>query len=370
MCLWKLFKQCGQIYKLTALFRVMEVDFLLIGQGIAGTALAFELSQRGKSVLIIDDQKHHSSSRVAAGLYNPITGRKMVKTWYCDALFPLIEPFYEGLEEATSAKFLFKKRIYRPFLSIEEQNEWMGKSATDLFADYVLEIFTTPQYDQKVNDPYGGILLNHSGYLAVAQMLDAFREAQLPYISHRREQFDESKLILTDEGLTYTDVQARFIVYCNGLAASESKYFNFLPFHPVKGEILTTQIALDSEQIINRGVFMVPTEARTYRVGSTYSFKDIYGGISAEGKDEILEKLATLIHISPKEILAHVAGVRPATKDRRPFVGVHPSFTQVAIVNGLGAKGVSLAPYCVKQLLGQILDGHKIDPQLNITRYL
>ena len=66
----------------------MMYDYLLIGQGIAGTALSYQLLKRGKNVLLIDKKRNDSSSRVAAGLFNPITGRRMIKTWLADKLFP------------------------------------------------------------------------------------------------------------------------------------------------------------------------------------------------------------------------------------------------------------------------------------------
>src|SRR5690554_6593820 len=107
----------------------MEVDFLLVGQGIAGTVLSYRLIEAGKKVHVVDMAEENNCSRVAAGLYNPVTGRKMVKTWLADQIFPEIEPFYQELEETLNAKFIYSRPVYRPFSSIEEQNEWMGKSS-------------------------------------------------------------------------------------------------------------------------------------------------------------------------------------------------------------------------------------------------
>jgi len=89
----------------------MEVDYLLIGQGLAGTVLSQRLIRAGKKVRIIDNAKANRSSRVAAGLYNPITGKRLVKTWNADKLFPEIAPFYLGMEEEVGKKFLYQKPI-------------------------------------------------------------------------------------------------------------------------------------------------------------------------------------------------------------------------------------------------------------------
>jgi len=120
----------------------MEVDFLLIGQGLAGTVLSYRLLKIGKKVAVIDLPSANQSSRIAAGLYNPITGKKMVKTWNADLLFPEIEPLYSELEVLLGTTFLYKKNIYRPFLNIEEQNEWMGKTGDPGFEPYIEKIFS------------------------------------------------------------------------------------------------------------------------------------------------------------------------------------------------------------------------------------
>ena len=58
-----------------------SLDYLIVGMGLAGSALAYFLSKNGKKIALIDNNIDQTSSKIAAGLYNPITGRKMVKTW-------------------------------------------------------------------------------------------------------------------------------------------------------------------------------------------------------------------------------------------------------------------------------------------------
>src|SRR5688572_337382 len=107
----------------------IRVDFIIVGQGLAGSAVALQLINRGKKILVIDRPIANSSSRVAVGLFNPITGRNLVKTWLADQLFPCFHRFYRDAETLTGKKFFHSLPLYRPFGSIEEQNEWMAKSA-------------------------------------------------------------------------------------------------------------------------------------------------------------------------------------------------------------------------------------------------
>ncbi|MBW3466303.1 NAD(P)/FAD-dependent oxidoreductase [Arthrospiribacter ruber] len=346
----------------------MEVDFLLIGQGLAGTVLSFRLLEAGKSVLVLDTPAQNKSSRIAAGLYNPVTGKKMVKTWMADLLFPEIEFFYEKLEKLLKTKLLHKRNIYRPFLSIEEQNEWMGHSGDPGMGAYIEKILTSPLYEDVYN-PYGGVLLKNSGFLDINALLDAYSHYLLSQNALRQERFLEENLIIEQNGVSYGDVLAKGVVYCNGLGAMESRFFESMPFAPVKGEILDLEQDFSPESIINRGVFRISLENGLKRVGSTYSWHDLDIGPTERGKNELMEKLDKLIPEKSVEIIHHKSGIRPATKDRRPLLGKHPEHHSVYLFNGLGAKGVSLAPYFSKMMIDLLLNGNEPQKEVNINRY-
>lgn len=344
----------------------MKIDFLLIGQGIAGTALAYRLKQSGKKINLIDQPSGNQSSRVAAGLFNPVTGRKMVKTWNADLLFPEIKPFYQNLEKLTNEQFLVEESIYRPFLTIEEQNEWMGNSAEEGFQSYLKEIFTESQNDN-LNDPYGGVLLKQSGWLKINVYLDAMQK----YFGEDliQDYFDEKKLTLVGESWNYEGIEASAIIYCNGLGAMQSSFFKYLPFAPVKGEILELKQGYTPDYIVNRGVFRIHLGNGVHRVGSTYTKHDLETGPSESAKSEILEKLGALVKLPVDEIISHKTGLRPATKDRKPFLGKHPQAQGVYIFDGFGAKGVSLVPYFSKLMSDYLTLGGSLPKEVDIARY-
>ena len=344
----------------------MEIDFLLIGQGIAGTALAYRLKQAGKKIRIIDQPTGNQSSRVAAGLYNPVTGRKMVKTWNADLLFPEIKPFYQELEEMTGERFLMEQNIYRPFLSIEEQNEWMGHSAEEGFLRYLEEIYTESQ-STDLKDPYGGVLLKLSGWLKIPDFLEAMKS----YFKEDLviETFEEEELAFENDAWQYKNYQAKALIFCNGLGAMQSKFFGFLPFAPVKGEILEVKQAFCPDYIVNRGVFRVHLGEGIHRVGSTYTKHDLDQGPTESAKSEILERLEDLVKLPIEGIVSHKTGIRPATRDRKPFLGKHPKAESVYIFNGFGAKGVSLVPYFSKIMCDYLLGKTSIAKEVDIARY-
>ena len=86
-----------------------KVDYLIIGQGIAGTMIAFFAKKAGKKILVIDQSRPHSSSKIAAGLMNPITGRKFVKSWKIDDLLPFAIQTYQEFTELLGEPFFEQK---------------------------------------------------------------------------------------------------------------------------------------------------------------------------------------------------------------------------------------------------------------------
>ncbi len=344
----------------------MEIDFLIIGQGLAGTSLGYLLMKEGKNVAWIDQSDQNQSSRIAAGLYNPVTGRKMVKTWMGELIFPFIEPFYREMEDITERRFLNPEKIYRPFLSIEEQNEWMGHSSDPVIQNFIDKIYTESRF-KEVKDPFGGVLLNASGWLNIPDLLEGMKG----FFGERLIQgtFLEEELTQDESGWIYKGSRIKHLVYCNGLGSMKSRFFSFLPFAPVKGEILEVKQDFNPQCILNRGVFRVPLENGNFRVGSTYTWHDLDQGPTLQAKAELLEKLNTLVEVEVSEVIEHKSGVRPATKDRKPFLGKHPIHQSVYIFNGFGAKGVSLIPYFSRMMRDFLLESKPLIQEVDISRY-
>ena len=97
----------------------------------------------------------------------------------------------------------------------------------------------------------------------------------------------------------------------------------------------------------------------------------ITGNVNAttqKGFTELKSKLYELVCI-PYEIVNHTWGMRPTTHDRRPILGAHPDHESVIIFNGLGTKGVSLAPHFSKVLIEWLENDQPINKEVDIHRY-
>ncbi|HEY9488996.1 MAG TPA: FAD-dependent oxidoreductase, partial [Chryseosolibacter sp.] len=193
-----------------------EVDLIIIGQGLAGSAVAMRALARGFKIRVFDQPSENRSSQIAAGLFNPITGRKMVKTWLADALFPSLHLFYRQVERLTRTKFFYPTPIYRPFISIEEQNEWMGKS-TDWKYETYISVSLGDVFEGKVKNAFGGLELKQSGYLDTCTYLEAVREYLKERSVFEMNFFDCEKLEIRGDAVRYDNLSARRIVFCQGV---------------------------------------------------------------------------------------------------------------------------------------------------------
>lgn len=342
-----------------------SVDYIIVGQGLAGSCLALQLIKENRRILVIDQFDKNSATQAAAGLFNPITGRVMSKTWKADILFPYLHDFYRETEALTGSRFFHPMPLYRPFLSIEEQNEWMGKSAQPDFKDYIASVDTTESHVGLVKNPFGGLTLKQGGWLDTASFIQAVHQYILTHGLLLKDMFDEDSLVLKDQEVQYKNYSARKIIFCQGVKSLSGKLFSWIPIRPLKGETLTIQTDAKMNTLYNRGVFVVP---ETGKVGATYQPHDHEPNVTEAARNELQSKLDELVCF-PYRIITQSWGIRPTTPDRRPILGPHPEHPNAIFFNGLGTKGVSLAPYFSKVLTAWIENRGPINKEVDIERY-
>jgi glycine/D-amino acid oxidase-like deaminating enzyme len=327
--------------------------------------MAIQLLLAGKEIAVIDKPDANSATRVAAGLFNPITGKKFSKTWLADELFTYLHSFYKQAEELTGTDFFHPMPLYRPFISVEEQNEWMGKSTEPAYKDFIETSYTQPFLADQVHNPLGGILVKQCGYVDTIQFLSGVKEYVSKHALFFEEAYDEQELDLRESLVKYRTLTASKIIFCQGEQVKNNTIFSWLPVRPLKGETLSIKTTAKVDVVFNRGVYAVPT---IWKVGATYEFKDLTPTVTQQAREELIEKLNELIKFS-YEIVNQEWGFRPTTPDRRPIIGPHPEQPNAIIFNGLGTKGVSLAPYFSKVLTNWLENDTPINKEVDIQRY-
>lgn len=347
----------------------MKTDILLIGQGLAGSLLAHFLEQAGHSVFVIGHQNERSASSVAAGLINPITGRRFVKSWQVDRLIPFARETYRTLERQLGIPIFHERNILRALGSPQEENDWLARSADPAFEAYILEQADLSRYAGRIQPAFGYGEVQHSAQAEIGALVAAYRQYLEGKEAYREGAFDYQQLQVGTAGVVYQDITADTLVFCEGRWAKENPFFNYLPFHGDKGEVLIVRIlGAGFEKILKQGIFIVPLADGRYWIGSNYVKNPAGDAPTAAGAQYLRTALESILQL-PFEVLEHRAAIRPTVKDRRPFLGRHPEFPRLAIFNGLGTKGASLGPYWAQHLATHLTAGAALDAAVDIRRF-
>ena len=345
-------------------------DYLIVGHGIAGATLAHELRRRGRTVLVLDAPNPDSASNVAAGLMNPVAGKRFALAWRAAELLPAALDFYRALETHFGQRFLFEAPILKLFSSVAEQNTILARSADYPWQDFVREPDSTTTRAAGVRQDFGGVLVTGGGHVAVREVLAALATEGRQNGWLRHETFDPRQLVVGPAGVTYAgDVGASRVVFCEGSAAVQNPYFDWLPITPNQGEVLEVHCeGLSEAQVLNKSAYVVPMGESRFRVGATYRWLPFAAGTTDEARAELSQRLAAMTDL-PFAVVGQRAGVRPAVRDRKPLLGTHPEHSVVSICNGFGSKGVMLAPRLAAHLADALEGTAELWPEVNIRRY-
>ncbi|ANM31717.1 hypothetical protein ABI59_22410 [Acidobacteria bacterium Mor1] len=334
----------------------MTHDVLIVGQGLAGTTLAWRLIERGRRVLVVDGDREAAASRVAAGLITPVTGKRFGVTPQFASLWAEAKAFYRGMETRLGRKLLHDAPPLRLFADGAERERF--ESLRERFADLVEEPGAINSED--FDGAHGGFRMTAGGRLRVGEYLDGSRqhfEDEGMFLAAHLDlagelTVEQERVLLAGHG-----VEARYAVLCQGFAATRCPWFESLSFRPAKGEALTVRVpGLRSERTVHRQVWLAPEEGDLFRVGATYGWDSLDATPTPEGREELEGKLRGLLR-RPYEVLDQQAAVRPIMSGRRPRAGLHPAHPSLGFLNGLGSKGSLLAPTVAAQL-ADLLCGH------------
>jgi glycine/D-amino acid oxidase-like deaminating enzyme len=342
-----------------------ETEFIIVGQGISGTFLSWYLQKEGRSFVVIDDQDPSSSSRVAAGIINPVTGRRIVKTWMIETILPFALEAYTAFGNELGINAILQKNIIDFFPS--PQMLIAFKERVEENAGY-LSISNTPlHYLAQFNYDFGYGEIDPCYSVQMQSLLPAWKKNLRENLIEER--FETGNLLVQKNEISYKDLRANKIIFCDGISSSENIYFKNLPFALNKGEALIIRSKdLPADKIYKKAITLVPLIDDLFWVGSSHEWNFENPHPSAIFYQKTKSQLEQWLKL-PFTIEAHLASVRPATIERRPFVGMHPHFPCVGILNGMGTKGCSLAPYFAAQFVSHLTKNTPILPEANVSRF-
>lgn len=339
--------------------------FLIVGGGLAGMAVAWQLWQRGAPFVLVDPDKAETCSKIAAGLITPITGMRLNVSSRLAELLPVARGFYRQREELLGVRFHHEVPLVRLLKSEREQSIWKTRQQESEATPWVDTSASTPLVDDAVfHAELGGFQQRHSGWLDTAAYLRESRSFFTNLGCVISAEVRDAELEHGTDAIHWRDTPYRAVVLCRGAEERrETRYFPWLEWDCARGVIARLEADFHESRIINRGCWLLPREGG-WRCGSTYEF-DFEAPIEAS-LEKLRVKLQGLLKV-PFELTSAHAAIRPILKQKRLSLGPHPGHPRILLFNGLGSKGSLQAPFFSQMLVDHLLDDRPLDETVDVA---
>lgn len=329
-------------------------DFVIVGDGIAGTCIAWQMWKHGYNFLLVGDH-HPRSSNMAAGIINPITGRNFVLSWRYHEIFEYLVSFYSNLP--INDHFLHMQ-IFRAINSPKAMNQLSIQQAEQLSSAYVDQIsYEVPTRNLSFENVLAWLKIKNGGRLDIEKFLTDSHVFFDRNSAYQKSEITKGDISLEESLLSVRGFNAKGYVFAEG-APVPRKGLIEMDVRPQKGErLLFRSEDLQINFIVKNKYFIVPLGESIYWLGSNYQPGSLEERPTRSFYQEATKFLEQSL-IVPFEILEHGLGFRPATPSRKPIIGKHDTYTNAYFMNGLGSKGSSLAPLFSEMLIGMIVDNN------------
>lgn len=341
---------------------------IIVGQGVSGTLFSWFCAQHDLDFIVIDNTLVNSPSKTAAGLINPVTGRRVVTVWMDDIILPFAEKTYKEIGTQLDIEAISKMDIVDFFPNPFMKESFLKKMNQQ--APYISLAKDEQYLNEYFNYEFGTGIIEPAYIVHLQQLLPAWRQHLLHQNKFIEQAFNFNNLQVSNIGVQYENITADAVIFCDGVEGSENPYFNLLPFALNKGEAIIIEApGLPAGHIYKKSMTLVPFgEPGIFWAGTNYIWEFDNDKPTEAFRRSTEQNLNSWLKV-PYKIIDHKAAVRPATVERRPFVGLHPLYKNVGILNGMGTKGCSLAPYFAWQLVQHLTQQTPIEKEADINRH-
>ncbi|MBZ9631637.1 FAD-binding oxidoreductase [Salegentibacter sp. LM13S] len=343
------------------------LDYIVVGLGLSGIAISRRLEERDKKFVVFEDNSQ-KSSLVAGGLFNPVILKRFTLAWNANEQMKIAIPFYKEMETLLQAKIVYPLAIYRKFFSAEEQNNWFEAADIPLLSEY-LDTKLVKDINANIPSEFSFGRVRQTGVIDTDVLVKEYRNYLENNDKIQFERFDYNALQINEDSVSYNGISAKQIIFCEGFGMQYNSYFNYLPLRGNKGEYITIYSEeLQLEEAVKSSVFIIPLGNNLYKVGATYNNQEKDPQPSKEAREELEKKIEKLITCK-FEVVDQSAGIRPASKDRKPMLGRHPKYKNLYCCNGFGSRGVLISPMISEQLISFIEGDAQLPQEIDLQRF-
>jgi len=333
--------------------------------------LAWLLLREGQRIIVCDPGKNNSASRIAAGIVNPILGKRFVKAPSTELYLQEALTLYQQIGEFFRQAFYYKKPMLRLFNDANERTSFFKRIDDSNYQPYIGTSIGPKTNLHGLKLEFGGYQQLNSGFLDCDRFLRTLRAHFSTENSLLSEAIDYDEIAQRKSGIHWHGKRVNRMVCCDGFATNANPWFSWLPFQPSKGEILSLKSETNMpDAIVNKGRWLLALDQQSFKLGATYQWTPLDTVPSQPARDNLLKFYNELFAAPPQaSVVQHQAGIRPGTLDKSPFIGAHPECKEIMVFNGFGSTGVLRIPYYAERLKQHLLHASPLPRSANINRY-
>lgn len=327
----------------------MRPDILILGQGLAGTMLAWAFERAGISFAIADCGHTGAATAAAAGIINPITGQRLVKSWKIETFLPVARSAFRDIERVLGIPLWHEMRLRRIFASDIEREAGTRADRKAALAAFIAAADET------------GWWIRGAARVDLSALLGESRRRW-----RRAGVMAEARLELEKEVKRHD-----LVIDCRGVAGTRTAHFDFVPWEFSKGELLELEMdALDPDLILNRHFWIAPISKGIALAGATHEPGVTDSAPSEGARSQISAAVGEILGPDRSfRFIGQRVGIRVNLPDKRPVAGRHPLDARAGLVNGLGSKGVLWAPVLAQQWANHVLAGAAFEREVDVKRF-
>jgi glycine oxidase len=328
------------------------MEVVIVGHGLAGAILSHTLMKRGISACVLEANKAHAASKVSAGLINPLIGPKLnIPHDFTECMEENLR-FFPEIEKVCGESFLDPIDLLRVFTSFAQLEKWGSISSP-----YQLDLLDEAKCRELgVDCPFG--LGKTSAWILNSEKFITYSRSVLTSKGSYIE-----KVFEPEEWVNHP------VIFCEGFRVTQNRWFQFLPFAPAQGDVLTVQSSL-RHHLSNGNWHLFDLKSATARIGSSWKYENLEEGPDENAKLEIIKKLCFVPNIHHQKILEHNSGVRSGTRDRQPIIGRHPDYPNYYIFNGFGSRGCTTLVKSAREFVRFFLEDIPLPESKNLMRFV
>ncbi|MBT2639821.1 glycine oxidase ThiO [Bacillus sp. ISL-39] len=351
-------------------------DSLIIGGGIIGSSIAFQLAKRGYKVAVLEKGKIAGKASGAAagmlGTQTELTENSPLFSLACKSramylgLIPELEDLsrmHIGYQNKGTYKVAVNQDQERELKRLTERQADIGEQAEWLSIEELLK--REPSVSSELR---GAMFIPKDGQLEAKELSLAFAKASCVLGAEFYEYTSVIDFILEGGKVLGVktmmgDFQAASVIVASGAWSREliGRSGLSLPIIPVKGECFTVipERPLIKGTIFSHGCYIVPKRSGRLLVGATVKANSFDERVTIEGLSSLMAIATDLVpDIGKAEWDRGWAGIRPQSADGQPFLGEHPVYKGLFIATGHYRNGILLAPI-TGEWMADLLEGKR-----------